>query len=210
MKNNLKSIQFIWSYISHYWKSLIIVAFFIFASTYFQILGPRLLGQSIDDMSKYVVSQVGKNAIDDINDKILNEKELTKNEKEELRKITDGKDLSSKELKTFWETQLFLKDIIAIDKTRILEGKGFSQKQLDEINNSSQPIQTKFYLSSISKKDLKKIANDLSKVEITQKDIDNKYSLFIKSVTNFVLAIIFSIIGMFIFNILMVMVAGKY
>ena len=133
MKNNLKSILFIWKYISKYWKSLIIVSIFIFISTYFQILGPRLLGQSIDDMSQYVISQVGKNAIDDLNDKILNEKKLTDNEEKELLKITDGKKLSSKELKEFWEMQLFLKDVISIDKKRITEGKGFSQKQLDEI-----------------------------------------------------------------------------
>ena len=120
MKNNLKSILFIWKYISKYWKSLIIVSIFIFISTYFQILGPRLLGQSIDDMSQYVISQVGKNAIDDLNDKILNEKKLTDNEEKELLKITDGKKLSSKELKEFWEMQLFLKDVISIDKKRIV------------------------------------------------------------------------------------------
>lgn len=50
----LQGISFIWSYIKKYWVALIFVVIFIVAATYLQVQAPKIMGESIDELAKYV------------------------------------------------------------------------------------------------------------------------------------------------------------
>ncbi|MEG0283561.1 MAG: ABC transporter ATP-binding protein [Erysipelotrichales bacterium] len=50
----MNGISFIWSYIKKYWISLSFVVIFIIAATWLQIKAPKYMGESIDELAKYI------------------------------------------------------------------------------------------------------------------------------------------------------------
>ncbi len=61
IKENIKSIRFLWQYVKTYRWQLVVVAIMIVTSTYFQVISPLLLGDAIDALATYVTSNFAPN-----------------------------------------------------------------------------------------------------------------------------------------------------
>lgn len=56
IKDNVKSVRFLWQYVKDYRWQLVVVTIMIVISTYFQVVSPLLLGDAIDALANYVTS----------------------------------------------------------------------------------------------------------------------------------------------------------
>ncbi len=218
MKSNRKGLLCISKYLKTYWKSLIIVMIFMMVSTYFQIQAPKLMGESIDQMAKYVISEIGKKSTDEMKSKIMQSVPLTKEERHQIDKLDfisqDIKDFifysTPEELKLFFEFQLFKKELYAIDVLAIESGMGLSDKQIQYLNDSEISVELRLYVLSMQPKEHLENHQILSNAKgITQDDIDENYALFYSAFMKMLLAFVYSIIAMFIYYLLMIAVAGN-
>ncbi|MBL0701687.1 MAG: ABC transporter ATP-binding protein [Spiroplasma sp.] len=218
MKSNKKALLFISKYIKTYWKSLIIVMVFMLTSTYFQIQAPKLMGESIDQMAKYVISEIGKRATDEMNGKIAQGVPLTKEELQQIEKSDQIpqsiKDFISnstpEELKLLFEFQEFQKELYMLDSKAIENGNGLTNIQLQHLKESNVNEKAQFYLLSMEPNEHFENYRELSKNKgITQEEIDENYDLFFSAFTKMVLAFIYSTMAMFVYHLLMIAVAGN-
>lgn len=136
--SSLASIKFIFDFMKSYWLGLIFVAIFILATTYFQVISPKLIGNAIDDMIGYV----GTSNVEKIEEQIANGEGLTQEQKDFITA-----DMSSEEAKTVneateqdlqkaYEIQELKDEVYKLDETSIMNNKGYSEEQLQYINNS--------------------------------------------------------------------------
>ncbi|MGL5020512.1 MAG: ABC transporter ATP-binding protein, partial [Mycoplasmatales bacterium] len=218
MKKAMTSLSFIWSYVSKYWKSLIFVAIFILSATYFQILGPKLMGEAIDGMTQYVSSSIAKNALQEIHDQIASGEELTQkqidnitsNSKMDVKTIEMFTTLTPEELKNFQAYSDYMTKIFDNSPDNIIAGQGLNESQINEVNNTTElnVVQKQMFLMTDAD-EMKKTYQSTLDTRVSQEDIDQKYADFLMSLVKMIFAIVLSVIGMIIYTLLMVVVTGK-
>lgn len=136
-----RSIGFIGKFLKTYWLGSIVVLLLVLVSTYFNVISPTLIGNSIDEMVTYV----GQQKVVNIENDLKNGKGLTKDERDTVRdsdELTkDQKDkilnASDKELQDFYNEVQFRNELFDLSDSNILAGKGFSKDQIKKINNTN-------------------------------------------------------------------------
>ncbi len=151
--NFFKSLSFIFSFMKKYYIILFISVVFLFITTYFNVLSPKLMGNSIDEMISYVGQAKTENIKEDIADgkgiSIDDKKMIVQNmslDSEQEKQIMDA---TPKELSTLYNNLSFKEDLFAMDNKNILAGDGFSDEQIDFINNSDLDDNLKKILTTI-------------------------------------------------------------
>ncbi len=132
-RNFFDSMKFIFSFMKKYSFFLIIVGILIIITTYLQVIAPKLMGNSIDEMTKLV----GQTKFEQLEAKIDQGKGLTSDEKNTLIDVGDFDEeqkktilkATPKELKTFYDKMQRLDKIFSKDNNNILSGKGLSTVQ---------------------------------------------------------------------------------
>ncbi len=153
-KNNFfKSLSFIFSFMKKYYIILFISVIFLFLTTYFNVLSPKLMGNSIDEMISYVGQAKIENIKEDvaagkgisIDDKkmIVQNMSLNKDQEKQIMEATP------KELTSLYNNLKFREDLFGMDNKSILAGEGFSDEQIDYINNSDLDDNTKKVLTTV-------------------------------------------------------------
>jgi ATP-binding cassette subfamily B multidrug efflux pump len=218
MKKAIVSLGFLWNYVSTYWKALLFVAIFMVASTYLQVLGPKLMGESIDSMTSYVSSEIAKTSMDEMEAQMLSGEGLTQEQKDFISGNEDieqeTKDLlltaTPEELQSYQEYSNYMFKVIEMSPQNILDGAGFNEAQIEEINNTEEINQMQKQMLLMTPNDtLQTTYQNRIDSLVTQENVDQNYSEFLMSLMKMIFAIVLSVIGMFIYNLLMVAVAGK-
>lgn len=148
--SGLAAIAFILQYMKKYWIALIFVVVFISATTYFNVLAPKLLGDGIDTLISYVVDGTGEEIKQDILEgRGISEDRLS--DLEETGAITkqQHKDLSSASAADM-QKMMELKDeqskiFYNYDSSKnqnVIDGLGFNDEQLTMIQDSTVFDQT--------------------------------------------------------------------
>lgn len=135
-----KSISFIFSFVKKYIYAVIIIAVLILATTYFQVISPKLMGNSIDEMTKYVSQAKIQNVYDNIaqgkgiseKDKklLLNNNSMSEENKNKIESAT------AEQLKEMYDKKKFIESVFNKDNQYIIEGRGFNPTQQKMIYES--------------------------------------------------------------------------
>ncbi len=182
MKNEnkfFKSLSFIFSFMKKYYIILFISVVFLFLTTYFNVLSPKLMGNSIDEMISYVGQAKTENIKDDIADgkgiSIDDKKMIVENmslNKDQEKQIMDAK---PKELTSLYNNLKFREDLFKMDNKSILKGEGFSSEQIEFIKNSDLNDNLKKVLTTIPASGI----SDQQKQALNFMDIDENTKIFI-------------------------------
>ncbi len=132
-RNFFDSMKFIFSFMKKYSFFLIIVGILIIITTYLQVISPKLMGNSIDEMTKLV----GQTKVEQLEANIDQGKGLTSDEKDALIEVGDFDteqkqtilEATPEELKTFYDKMQRLNKIFSKDNSSILSGRGLSTVQ---------------------------------------------------------------------------------
>ncbi len=179
-KNNFfNSLSFISSFMKKYYILLFISIIFLILTTYFNVLSPKLMGNSIDEMISYVGQAKTENIKEDIaagkgisiDDKkmIVNNMSLNKDQEKQIM------DASPKELTSLYNNLKFREDLFGMDNKSILAGEGFNEEQIDYIKNSNLDDNTKKVLTTVPASGI----SQTQKQALSFMDIDESTKQFI-------------------------------
>lgn len=179
----LTNLGFILSFMKKYWIIIFVSIFFLFLTTYFNVVSPKLMGNAIDEMVNYVGEAKFENIIEDVQ----NGKGISKEDKELiLQNIdvdSDAKEQilnsTNEELTNLYNNISFQDKLFNFDNKSILKGEGFSKEQKDFIEKSSIDKNIKNILLNVSYKGLseeEKVAVNFMQIEEDQKDFILNYN----------------------------------
>ncbi len=177
--NFFKSLSFIFSFMKKYYIILFISVVFLFLTTYFNVLSPKLMGNSIDEMISYVGQAKTENIKDDIADgkgiSIDDKKMIIQNmslNKDQENQIMDA---TPKELTSLYNNLKFKEDLFKMDNKSILKGEGFSSEQIEFIKNSDLNDNLKKVLTTIPASGI----SDEQKQALNFMNIDENTKIFL-------------------------------
>ncbi len=174
-----KSLSFIFSFMKKYYIILFISLIFLILTTYFNVLSPKLMGNSIDEMISYVGQAKTENIKEDISEgkgisiddkkMIVNNMSLNKDQEKQIM------DATPKDLNTLYNKLKFREDLFGMDNKSILAGEGFSDEQIDYIKNSDLDENTKKVLTTVPASGI----SQQQKQALSLMDIDESTKQFI-------------------------------
>lgn len=152
------SIAFIFSFAKKYVLGLIFIVFFIILTTFFQVMGPKVLGNAIDNLITYVGNYQIEKTIDDIEaGKGLTDKQKNNIisygnfDKEQEENI---KNASPEQLQNVYTLFTIRDEIFSYDNYSILDGNGFSKKQKNAIMDLDVDVKLKYVILGSSNIDI--------------------------------------------------------
>lgn len=218
MDKSKQGLKFIGSYMKKYAVSLLFVAVFIIASTWLTVISPKIMGNAIDEMSKYVIAQIAQDKQQEMYKNIEDGKGLTDTQKDFIiqnasmdKKTADQfKEATPEQIKSLYSYQKFEIKVIKMDRARIKAGDGFSDKQKEEIQNTDViEMPMKMMLLNTDAKDLKQTESTMDDLEVSDKQIEDKHKTFMKTMGLLFLSYLCLSVANVIYNVLMALVSSK-
>lgn len=197
-----------------YWFPTLIVLILMISATYLNVQAPKLLGESVENLSTYVYLSTTQKTLDQIDEKIENNQEFDQAFKNEIKDnlfLNDEQkqqldNASFEQIKAQHQLNTVLQDAVLMDKSYIETNGSFSQEQIDFINNSDLDMMTKLQLTHIPSNQLKEMAKNFEDLDnIT----DEKHQLFIKTIFKLLTVYISLLLGMALYTIIFVNVTVK-
>lgn len=197
-----------------YWFPALIVLILMISATYLNVQAPKLLGESVENLSTYVYLSTTQKTLNQIDEKIENNQEFDQSFKNEIKDnlfLNDEQkqqldNASFEQIKTQHQLNTVLQDAVLMDKSYVEENGSFNQQQVDFINNSNLDMMTKLQLTHIPSDQLKEMAKNFEDLDnIT----DEKHQLFIKAIFKLLAVYICLVVGMALYTIIFVNVTIK-
>lgn len=140
MKSTLVGLNYIWRHIRRYWVSLIFIFVFICFATYFQMLGPKLMGTSFDDIINYVtISNVDEQS-SEMSENINNLVPLTEEQKTQFADASEltgdaresWMNATPEEVKNFYNVQVDAMNVV-LSSESTKDGNGLTEDQVNDL-----------------------------------------------------------------------------
>ena len=180
-------------------------------ATYLNTQAPKIMANSFNALGEYIGYNVAKEAYDDVNN-ILSKDEITSADKEELSKKLNLNEedknkllqMDSEQLKMEYKMNQVITKAINLNKQRIIDNQGFDQEQINLIKESDLPFILKQQIQMIPNEELKNIAENQKDFD---QEINDKYQVFIKFVSEMLIVYILVTLAMVIYTFLFVNVS---
>ena len=211
MKKFIGGVKLILENAKKYFLVTLIVFGLMGFATFLNTQAPKIMANSFNALGEYIMVSVANNAQKDI-ENILNKNEITNEDKQEIidklnltqKQQEDFLKMTSEQIKMQNEVNKELINIINLDQNRIKNGEGFSEEQINTLNNSDLPIMLKQQIKMMSNEQLKKIAEN--NIDFASK-INEKYNVFMDFVVKLAIVYVILTFAMAIYTFLFVNVS---
>ncbi|MGL4589517.1 MAG: ABC transporter ATP-binding protein [Mycoplasmatales bacterium] len=212
MDNNKKSvmasINYVLSFMIKHWIGLFFVIVFILSTTYLQVIGPKLMGNSIDSLVTYVTKEITVQKETKILENLKSGNGLTEEEKNLLAKsgieqsvVDFFKTATPAEQQKFYEQNLTIIKILKADAS-VADNKGLTVEQKQQIQMSEIAPQTKQRLLKMTSEELVKTEKSLEIFDGVDTNLDTEFANF----TDSIMILVEVYIGLFLCNFLYMLV----